>query len=158
MDEIRVRKASIQDLDTLLHFEQELIEAELPFDITLKDPPNTYYDLKDLMARDDAELAVAEINGELVASGYAKIVNSKTFLKHKQHVYLGFMFVSPAHRGKGINRLIINFLIQWASAKNISELRLDVYAGNFSAIRAYEKLGFGKHMIEMRLDFRKDQL
>jgi ribosomal protein S18 acetylase RimI-like enzyme len=40
----------------------------------------------------------------------------------------------------------------WATTHRISELRLEVYAENLSAIKAYEKVGFQKHMIEMRIN------
>jgi len=59
--------------------------------------------------------------------------------------------VAPAHRGKGINKKIMDGLKDWVRSQNITELRLDVYHDNISAIKAYEKIGFTKHMIEMRL-------
>ncbi|RYG29242.1 MAG: GNAT family N-acetyltransferase, partial [Chitinophagaceae bacterium] len=54
-------------------------------------------------------------------------------------------------RGRGINKMIIAALKDWAVSKNIDELRLEVYFPNSPAIRAYEKIGFSKHMIEMRM-------
>ncbi len=152
MDDILIRKATTLDIENLLTFEQGVIEAERPFDATLKDGNIIYYDLEGMIARDDAEVVVAELNGQIIASGYARIEDSKPYLKHEQHAYLGFMFVTHLHRGKGINQLIIDFLKDWAISKNIHELRLNVYYENAPAIRAYEKIGFSKHMIEMRLD------
>jgi ribosomal protein S18 acetylase RimI-like enzyme len=43
-------------------------------------------------------------------------------------------------------------LKEWCRSQNITELRLDVYHDNPSAIRAYEKAGFKKHLVNMRLD------
>ena len=68
------------------------------------------------------------------------------------------MYVDPSHRGKGINALIIEQLRQWSIWKGVSELRLDVYYGNLPAIRAYEKAGFKRHMVEMRAEARSDLL
>ncbi|MFS8617346.1 MAG: GNAT family N-acetyltransferase [Solitalea sp.] len=150
--EIRIREATEQDIEKLLTFEQGVIEAERPFDPTLKAGHITYSALPGLMASNQAILAVAEHQGELVASGYARLEPAKPYLKHEQHAYLGFMFVDPAHRGKGINRLIIEYLIEWARSQSIHELRLDVYVENGPAIKAYEKLGFSKHLVEMRLN------
>ena len=93
---------------------------------------------------------VAELNGEIVGSGYARIEEAKHYLQHEQHSYLGFMYVEPQHRGKGINKIIIDALTKWSLSQNITELRLEVYYNNISAITAYEKVGFAKHMIEMR--------
>ena len=156
MDQILIRKATSYDVETLLTFEQGVIEAERPFDSTLKEGHITYYDLQDLIARDDAEIVVAELNREIIASGYARIEKSKPYLGHEKHAYLGFMYVNPLHRGKGINQLIIEFLKNWAVSNNIHELRLDVYFENVNAIKAYEKIGFSKHMIEMRMSTQKD--
>ena len=46
MNEIKIRKASLLDLEQLLDFEQDLIKTERPFDPTVKPDPVNYYDLK----------------------------------------------------------------------------------------------------------------
>ena len=97
------------------------------------------------------ELLVAVSGDELIGSGYARIEKSKHYLRHSHHAYLGFMYVVPAWRGKGVNSLIIGALKDWSLAQGITELRLDVYVNNAPAITAYEKVGFSKHMIEMRM-------
>ncbi|HEX8333214.1 MAG TPA: GNAT family N-acetyltransferase [Segetibacter sp.] len=145
-----IRKATPNDLETLLRFEQGVINAERHFDLTLKGEPTHYYDLQEMITAPHIELLVAVVNGELVGSGYARIESSKPYLQHNKHAYLGFMYVEPAHRGKGINALIIEALENWISSQQLHEVRLDVYHQNESAIKAYEKAGFSKHMIEMR--------
>ena len=153
MADITIRKATLQDLDTLFRFEQGVIEAERPFDNTLKSGHIHYYNLEEMIAAPHIELLVAEQDGELIGSGYARIENAKHYLQHSHHAYLGFMYTDPAHRGKGVNKKIIDTLKNWAAAQNITELRLDVYYNNVSAIKAYEKAGFNVHMIEMRMAF-----
>jgi GNAT superfamily N-acetyltransferase len=49
------------------------------------------------------------------------------------------LYTDPRHRGKGVNAVIIEALKEWCRSQNITELRLDVYHDNPSAIRAYEK-------------------
>ena len=151
MDTITIRAATRQDLDTLLRFEQGVIAAERPFDPTLRPGLIHYYDLEEMIAAPHIHLVVAEWQGQLIGSGYARLESAKPYLQHSRHAYLGFMYVEPAHRGKGVNKRIIEALTQWSRSQNITELRLDVYHGNFSAIRAYERAGFTQHMIEMRL-------
>ena len=145
-----VRPATEADVPSLLEFEQGVIGAERPFDPTLKDPPIRYYDLDRLLTSPDIELAVAELDGELVGSGYARLEAAESYLRHRQHAYVGFMYVRPAHRGKGISALVLEHLASWARGRDVHELRLDVYCGNAGAIRAYEKAGFVRHMILMR--------
>ncbi|HET9745039.1 MAG TPA: GNAT family N-acetyltransferase [Chitinophagaceae bacterium] len=149
--EVNIRKATLGDLGTLRRFEQGVISAERPFDPTLKEGHINYYDLEHMIGSPDTELLVAEINGNLVGSGYARIESAKPYLTHRQHAYLGFMYVEPEHRGKGINRMIVVALKQWSLSQKITELRLEVYYDNLSAVSAYEKVGFTKHMIEMRM-------
>jgi GNAT superfamily N-acetyltransferase len=150
MNQIIIRPATTGDLAQLLIFEQGVIEAERPFDPTLK-KQTVYYDIEKMIGSADIELLVAASGDKIIASGYARIETAKPYLMHTLHAYLGFMYVLPELRGQGINQMIINELKQWAFTRNIKELRLDVYFQNTSAIRAYEKIGFSKHMIEMRL-------
>ena len=147
-----IRKATKEDLPILDTFMDALVDAERPMDVTIKDGKVVYYNLESFINSDDAILYVAEINNELVASGYAKIKQDRVYLKHDKHAYLGFMFVPEKHRGNGYNKLIVDALLVWSKTKNISEIRLDVYNTNPSAIRAYEKVGFKKHMIKMRMN------
>ena len=150
MDDITIRKASMNDLIQLLVFEQDLIKTERPFDSTLKPDPINYYDLKSLLTSPLAEVVVAETDNKVIASGYARIDKSKPFLKHTTHAYLGFMYVLPEYRGQGINKQIMDALKDWAVSKNITEFRLEVYYDNISAIKAYEKVGFSRYSLEMR--------
>ena len=149
-----VRKATKEDLPILDTFMDGLVDAERPMDVTIQDGKVVYYDLESFIKSNDAILYVVELNNELVASGYAKIKQDREYLKHDKHAYLGFMFVPEKHRGNGYNKLIVDALLTWSKNKNISEIRLDVYDSNPSAIRAYEKVGFEKHMIKMRMSLK----
>jgi GNAT superfamily N-acetyltransferase len=153
---ITIRKAGTTDLETLLRFEQGVIATERPFDPTLKEGHIHYYDIRAMITANDVELLVAELDGAdgavstLIGSGYARIEAAKHYLQHPIHAYLGFMYVEPAHRGKGVNHQIIAALTAWARTRSVTELRLDVYHENLNAIKAYEKAGFSKNMINMR--------
>ena len=152
MESIKIRPANNNDLETLLKFEQGVIEAERPFDPTLKNGHINYYDLNEMINSNYVELLVAEIDGKIVGSGYARIEESKIFHKHPNYAYLGFMYVRPEYRGKGINSKIIYALQSWSLSKNINELRLEVYYDNLQAIKAYSKIGFLNYLIQMRLE------
>lgn len=147
-----VRLATQNDIPVLLEFEQGLIQAERSMDPTIKDGSIIYYNISNLIKSDDSDVYVVELDSKIVASGYAEIRKDRYYLKHTHQGYLGFMFVSEEHRGNGYNKLIMNALLQWCKERNIHEIRLDVYDVNDSAIRAYEKVGFTKHMINMRLE------
>jgi len=84
-----IRKATKKDLPVLDIFMDGLVEAERPMDVTIKDGKVIYYDLEGFIPSEDAVLYVAELNEELVASGYAKIKPDRIYLKHDKHAYLG---------------------------------------------------------------------
>ncbi len=149
---MEIREAEIKDLDILKEFEQEVIRYERPFAPNLKGDPITYYDLIDLMEREDAHLIIATIDGEAIASGYALIQNAKHYKTPDKHAYLGFMYVSPKHRGKGVNGKIVEHLIDWANKRNITEIVLEVYNENESALKAYKKKGFKPDLLKMRIN------
>ncbi|MBS1934788.1 MAG: GNAT family N-acetyltransferase [Bacteroidetes bacterium] len=150
-EQLIIRKATEHDIGTLLQFEQEIIKAERPFDITLKTEPTYYHDLQKMISAENIYLIVAELGNKLIASGYARITNAEHYLKHDKHAYLGMMYVVPEHRGKSINKKIIDELITWSNKKNVHEFRLLVYDNNSPAVNAYEKAGFAKHVVEMRM-------
>ncbi len=156
MDTIITRKATLEDLDILLRFEQGVIAAERPSDNTLQDGLIHYYDIQEMITGTNIELLVAELNQSIVGCGYARIENSKPFFRHKRYSYCGFMYVEPDHRGKGINKKIIEALQQWSISQDITEMRLEVYNNNIPAIKAYEKVGFTKYILEMRMGLNND--
>jgi GNAT superfamily N-acetyltransferase len=62
------------------------------------------------------------------------------------------MYVKPAFRGQGINKKILNALIDWAKSQNLKELRLEVYDENIIAKNSYLKAGFIPSLLEMRME------
>ncbi|KIA85421.1 GNAT family N-acetyltransferase [Flavobacterium sp. AED] len=151
MHDITIRKAHPDDLKKLLEFEQGIIIAERPFDPTLKEGKIHYYDIEKMISASHIEVLVAESDSEIIGSGYARLEDAKPYLNHETYAYLGFMYTDPNHRGKGVNSRIIEALKDWCRSKDIFELRLDVYNDNTPAIKAYEKVGFKKHLINMRM-------
>ncbi|MGC1516601.1 MAG: GNAT family N-acetyltransferase [Maribacter sp.] len=150
-ENIQIREATTDDLPQLLRFEQEVILAERPFDPTIKNEEVYYYDLKGLMKNPRALVLVACDATRIIASGYALEKPARHYLDHEHYAYLGFMYTDASYRGRGINGRIIGSLQQWAVEQGLSEIRLTVYDENESAIRAYEKVGFKKHIVEMRM-------
>lgn len=149
---MNTRRASLNDLPVLAEFLQLLVNAERPFDVTLKEGDLIYYDLKELIEGDDSELLVLEVDGKLVGCGYAQIRPAKSYLRYAAYAHLGFMFVLPEYRGQGLNQQLIEGLKAWIKSKGVKEVRLEVYTENNAAVRAYEKAGFKQILTEMRYE------
>lgn len=152
LPKVNIRPATQKDMDVLLEFEQEIINAERPFDVTIKQGPVSYYDIAEMIDDPMAHVVVAEVGEKIVASGYAIPKRARHYLDHEFYAYLGFMYTDWDYRGEGINAKIIEELKQWSQQEGYKEIRLTVYNENLPAIRAYEKVGFKKHIIEMRLE------
>ena len=152
MEEIVYRKSTLNDIPALLKLEQRIIEAERPYNTILKSEGAKYYDLDHLISDLKSHLVVAQVGSNIVGTGYAQLRESNTAYTHDTHSYLGFMYVEPSQRCKGINKKIIDLLIQWSKAQGITDFYLDVYSDNSPAIRAYEKAGFKKSLTEMKLN------
>ena len=134
------RKAELSDLPTLIELEQKVVEAERPFNNTIKADDAKYYDIESLITDSDSYLVVFEVERKIIATGYGQIRKSKPSLAHNQHCYLGFMYVLPEYRGRGLNRRLLNKIIDWSKKRNVTDFYLDVYSQNVSAIKAYERL------------------
>ena len=154
MNTIETGTASLEDLEILLDFEQGIIKAERPFDETLKLGEISYYDIRQMILEPQTEVAVVKINDKIVGSGYAKIIEAKPYYTFEKYAYLGFMYTDTDFRGMGINSKIIEYLKNWCISQNIFEMRLDVYDTNQSAVKAYEKFGFKKDMVNMRMQIK----
>ena len=147
---IKIRKAIPKDLPVLLDFEQRLIAVERPMDTSLEQHKKiNYYDLGSFIESDSAELYVATVQEEIIASGYGLIKRNQPKFSHSEFGYIGFIYVKDEYRGQGISKHIFDAIFSWFRTKNIEEVKLTVYEENPSAIKAYEKLGFKKNLIEM---------
>ncbi len=151
MDDIQIREATLTDLPVLLKFQQGVVDYERPYDPTIAPDPVSYYDLKDLILDSEVVVLVAVSENRLIGCGLGMEKEGRRYLNHKTYAYLGLMYTDPDFRGMGVNAKIIEALKQWALSKGLYEMRLTVYSDNISAIKAYEKTGFKKHIIEMRL-------
>lgn len=154
-NELNIREAKVDEINTLLEFEQGIVLAERPFDPTLKAGEIHYYDLAKLIESPSSAVYVVELDGELIASGYVQERDAKVYLNHEKYAYLGFVYVKPEHRGKGMNQRLMDALFNWAKERGLTEIRLEVYSENASAIRAYQKAGFEPLLLEMRMNINE---
>ncbi len=151
-ENIKIREADENDLKVLFDFEQEIIKAERQFDNSLKEGETQYYNFEELLLSPKAKVLVAQIENEIIGSGYAAIKEAGSFLKHSEFAYIGLMYVKPEHRGKGINQQVLKKLKEWIIESKVTEIRLVVYDDNTHAKNAYQKAGFKPHVLEMRME------
>ncbi len=148
--ELRLREALDSDLPTLLAMEQGLVRDERPYDPTIRPDPVYYHDLPALLSDPHSRVVVVEADKTVVACGFATRRVPRHYLDHDAYAYMGLMYTHPDFRGRGINGQIVADLKAWAVSRGLLEMRLTVYYDNEPALRAYEKAGFKRHLVEMR--------
>lgn len=148
---MKARVAHPDDLPVLLKFEQGVIAEERPCNEAIRKSDVIYYDLDKFLTDPDTSLQVVEHEGQLVGCGYAQLRASEAPFTHERHSYMGFMYVEPAFRGQGVNKMIIESLIDWSKEQGVYDFYLEVYTENQAAIRAYEKSGFEATLLEMKI-------
>ena len=62
--------------------------------------------------------------------------------RNETHAQLVSMWTAPTHRQRGIGRLLVNEVMEWAQDRKARALQLMVTSNNEPAIRFYERLGF----------------
>ncbi len=137
-----IRPATHADIPRLRQYERDLIEIERAFDPDLLPEGLTYYDLQALVDNSDSQLLVAVADESILACGYAQMRDAKPIYHHQQVAYVGFLYVAPDARGRGMVQHIIDELTEWSRSKGLSHIELGVYTDNTGAIAAYERAGF----------------
>lgn len=151
MNELNIRKARLADVPTLLELEQSIIDYERKFNTDIRKEDAKYYNISALISGKNSAVFIGEINNKIIATGYALIKEALPQFSYTQYTYLGFMYVLPEYRGKGINSRIMEATKEWSLQRDIKNLRLQVYSENHSAIQAYKKMGFKTELQEMKL-------
>ena len=84
-------------------------------------------------------LAVFEWSGQFAGCGRLFPHPEHTLMHHVAE--LG-MFLLPAYRGQGNGRLLLNWMLDWASTQPIEKITLQVFATNVPALNLYQSAGF----------------
>jgi len=81
--------------------------------------------------------------------GWILIGENTDYFSHEKLGFIYELYVFPEYRGKGLSRKLIEAGIKELQ-KNYSEIRLNVFAGNF-AKEMYEQFGFVERQVIMTL-------
>lgn len=145
---LNLRPATPADVPTILRFIHELALYEREPDAVIATEADLLRDGWSL-APDGTPLSpsspirfsavMAELDGE--SSGFALYFTSySTWLGH-HGIRLEDLYVTPAHRGRGIGKALLAHLAQIALEQGCQRLEWDVLTWNEPAIAVYERLG-----------------
>ena len=81
--DIAIRRAKTADLPKLAEFLQFLVDAERPFDPTLKEGEIFYYNIEEFISDEKTELLVLDYKQQIMGCGYAQIRSAKPYQNHE---------------------------------------------------------------------------
>lgn len=146
--EVTIRRATAQDYEALCEIigEVDALHREaLPHLFRAPGgPARERIYLLGLLADDDHGLFVAEIEGQ--AAGYVHVAVRDTppipILVPRRVAVVDDLVVKEAYRRSGLGRALMGRAEQWAQAKGVAEVELNVYEFNEPAIAFYRSLGY----------------
>ncbi|TLZ53305.1 MAG: GNAT family N-acetyltransferase [Methanobacteriota archaeon] len=153
---IRIRRATVKDLDVLVHQRRQMwrdISGSSTEDL---DPADAAYRRWARQRMQSGRLVafVAETKArEVVAGGavWVREIQPRPGAALRRQPYLLSMYTEPAFRGKGLATKIVKTAIAWAKARGFPSMTL--HASDLGR-GVYEKLGF-RMTTEMRLRFAR---
>src|SRR5690606_21574631 len=124
-EQVRVRRATRQDLDALVELEQGFPGDRM-----------TRAGLSRLLARDSAEIWVAQLGHTVVGDAVA------LFRHGFDSARLYSMVVHPQHRGHGIAKMLLDAAEAGARERGAVVMRLEVREENSAALALYQQAGY----------------
>lgn len=150
---VKIRKASQKDLDNLHDMHKGLIEYEFEVDPLIK-KSNSYYsiakkDYKSALLKRNHIFFIAEDNNIPLGYIYGWIEKPpKSFIPNKRG-YICDAYVKPKGRNKGVGKKLTSEILKFFKSKNVSWIKLGVYAKNVNSVKIWRKLGFEDYTIDM---------
>lgn len=154
MDNLLIKKATLEDLKTIQNLNNQLFELEKEnYDSTLvsnwplTNEGKLYFE--DLI--NNQYVIVAILNDEIV--GYlAGTINEKGSYEEIQYGEINNMLVKDECRGYGIGKKLINNFKDYCRENNIYNVKVEASAKNENAINFYKKNGFEEFNITLTMN------
>jgi len=135
----KVRKASLDDLQTLVDFTaQEEFEAEG----INKDTSTLQNGIQAALENDSIARYWILVNHEETPIGSVSTLKEWSDWNAGFYWWIQSMYITPEHRGKGLMNELIDAVLEEMNLQGGLELRLYVHKDNQPAVRAYQKFGF----------------
>ena len=148
---MKVRRATIEDVPTLVHLFQEL--DRLQRDWRVFTPRPGFYDegglkYRKAMGTDQAVVLVAEDEGDVVGMAYGEVRVPSRFSDERALEVSGVV-VRSGYRGKGVGRALVKEAAQFATDKGVGWVELKTFSPNERAMDFWEGLGFRPRVVQL---------
>ncbi len=149
---IKIRKATIKDLDGVLILVKKLIDFHHDLDTCYR-PASKRRLMKSFLEKTfrekNTEIFVAEENKIIV--GYLMINVSKTQQRYSfsKMGSVWDIFIEEEYRRKGLTKKLLREALEWFRLKGVRNIELSVNFKNKIGIKTWQKLGFSNQEITM---------
>lgn len=99
--------------------------------------------------RPEVVMLVAEAGGEVLGYAYAAMEGTDYMTLRGPAGALHDLLVDPAHRGRGVGRMLLEAAIGSLEARGAPQVVLSTADKNVAAQRLFERAGFRRTMVEM---------
>ena len=107
--------------------------------------------LERLLADDERPILIADLEGRV--AGYAfcilQVTENDPVLRDRRVLYIDDLCVDEQHRGRGIATELYRQVLTYARQLHCDAVTLNVWCGNDSAMRFYEKSGLKPQKVGM---------
>ena len=124
-----IRPISINDIDRIVELEQKCFNESVAY------------------SKKQLSYLITKANSTCLLDEYDKDIRGFIIVLYRKGTGVAgieTINVDPDHQRKGVGRRLLGAIESYNSIKGINKIRLEVSAGNISAINLYEKSGFRK--------------
>ncbi|MGL6065083.1 MAG: GNAT family N-acetyltransferase [Fusobacteriaceae bacterium] len=134
--EFKIRYATEKDCKLILKFINDLIDYEEMSDFSFATEESIY---NSIFIRKKSTVIIGEWLGEPIAT--AIFFNNFSTFRGTEGVYIEDVFVNKLYRGKGLGKIIMSFIANYALSTGCSYMEWICLDWNKPSIDFYEKIG-----------------
>jgi len=152
-DQVKIRRATKDDLDLLVEFGEELYLVEREFELEMaysKEESKERY--RRQLVNPEAVFLVAEVEGKLVGYVYAHNERAEGVRGGRVVCEMEVVYVEPKYRGRGVAGRLVEECKKWAGSKGVWRMEAVVFEENEASKRALGKMGFEVNSLTYKLD------
>lgn len=144
---MNIRRAQVKDIPAIIKLLSQVLEIHASIRPDIFKPGTTKYTNDELakLIKDDQKPIYVAVNDEDEVLGYVFTQLQEqpfsTNMVQFKSIFIDDLCVDSAARSQGVGRALLDFVKEEGKRLGCYEITLNVWAGNDSAIRFYEKNG-----------------
>jgi ribosomal protein S18 acetylase RimI-like enzyme len=156
MADMRVRQATLKDMEAVLDLWQEMMGYHARLDPRFRpaaDGRELFREvLQEWMVDETCRILVAEDDGQVVGYIIGRLAENPAVFKQRYLGHVSDICVAPDRRRTGVGRKLFGFLRKWFRGKGLTVAQLNVAALNPVSQAFWREMGFQDYMQRLWLE------